>query len=226
MIENYNIYAVELPGHFETPVNDPKDLSPKRYGELCISLIQTLKLDNLIVIGHSMGGGIAMQIAAKLPLLVKKLVLVSPANSRCANLSTLRQVLFNFSPTTPAKVRKFYQQLVYEKNLDLFARTLGRDAIQNFTDRAKEYKILRKRMASLGNLRNMQFNEKHIQCQTLLIVGAHDHTINGESTIKHLTKMIPHLTVKSFEKSGHFAYLEEPILFNEVVNDFLIRKLA
>lgn len=221
---NYNIYAIELPGHFETPVKDEKDLSQATFGQLCVNLIETLKLDHLIVIGHSMGGGIAMQVAAQLPEIVQKLVLISPANSHCITISSFWQLLFNFSPETIEQCRKFYNHLMYANNAPLFVRTLGGETIANFKAHKQTYKILKKNISSVSNLKNMLNNEKHIVCPTLLILGKHDGTISYTKTSKYLSKVIKDCTVKIFDKSGHFTYLEEPKEFNETVNDFINSK--
>ncbi|WP_054955244.1 intracellular short-chain-length polyhydroxyalkanoate depolymerase [Paenibacillus dakarensis] len=75
------LIAVDLRGYgessYKSPVNDMKDFSKDLY-----DFVEQLGLDQLIVMGWSNGGGVAMQFAADYPARVSKLILLAPISSR------------------------------------------------------------------------------------------------------------------------------------------------
>ena len=73
---HYTVYAPDLPGfgHSQSR-NDRFQLS--EYVEFMNEFVHTLGLRRFHLIGHSLGGGIALQFALKFPQKIEKLVLVS-----------------------------------------------------------------------------------------------------------------------------------------------------
>lgn len=65
----------DLRGHGESDKPD-EPYSMQTYADDLSALVKTTKLDNIIVVGHSMGGNIALEFAAQHPDLVKGLVLL------------------------------------------------------------------------------------------------------------------------------------------------------
>ena len=61
--------AVDLPGHGESAPSPEPDrrYSLRGYGETLKDLIEALSLDQVVLVGHSMGGHIAMEIAPEIP---------------------------------------------------------------------------------------------------------------------------------------------------------------
>lgn len=71
------VYAVDLPGHGRSPrINE---VSITTYTQVIATLHTALALPPAIVVGHSMGGAIALQLAIEQPQLVAGLGLVSSA---------------------------------------------------------------------------------------------------------------------------------------------------
>jgi len=78
-------------------------------------------------------------------------------------------------------------------------------------------KTFNKREAATLDLR---LHLKGIQVPTLVIVGRHDFITNvamAEEMVKHL----PNARLEIFEDSGHFAVIEEPSKFNQVIKQFV-----
>jgi len=61
---NFNFLSVDLPGHGLT--SGPAKHSIEELSEFCIDVISKLDVDNLVLIGHSMGGLVALDIASKI----------------------------------------------------------------------------------------------------------------------------------------------------------------
>jgi pimeloyl-ACP methyl ester carboxylesterase len=78
LAKNNRVIVIDLPGYGKSQKGDyPYTLS--FYAETVKNLITTLKLNNVTLVGHSMGGQISIIFALKYPELIKKLVLAAPA---------------------------------------------------------------------------------------------------------------------------------------------------
>src|SRR3982074_3788329 len=75
------VIAVDLQGHGRTADID-RPFSLEAMSEDIAALLQYLKIPKADVMGYSLGGGVALQIAVRHPELVNKLVLVSAAIRR------------------------------------------------------------------------------------------------------------------------------------------------
>ncbi|MCS6886685.1 MAG: alpha/beta fold hydrolase [Chloroflexus sp.] len=72
------VYAVDLPGHGRSPAADGT-VTITRYAQAISALHTALALPPAIVVGHSMGGAIALQLAVGAPQIVAGLGLVGSA---------------------------------------------------------------------------------------------------------------------------------------------------
>jgi pimeloyl-ACP methyl ester carboxylesterase len=72
--------AIDLPGHGQSaPSPDPaRRYSLRGYGESLAALIDALELERVVVVGHSMGGHSAIEIAPQIPQLVGVVVFGTP----------------------------------------------------------------------------------------------------------------------------------------------------
>lgn len=78
LAKNNRVIVIDLPGYGKSQKGDyPYTLG--FYAETVKNLITTLKLKNVTLVGHSMGGQISIIFALKYPELIKKLVLAAPA---------------------------------------------------------------------------------------------------------------------------------------------------
>lgn len=78
--QRFYCVAVDLPGYGRSPApTTPPSIAG--YADLLAGLIQQLSDDAVLVMGHSMGGQIAMTLALRSPVLVERMVLLNPAVS-------------------------------------------------------------------------------------------------------------------------------------------------
>lgn len=71
------VYAIELPGFGPSPW-PRRALSVPQLGEIVVSVLRRLSLNEVVLVGHSMGCQVATETAARAPELVHKLVLLGP----------------------------------------------------------------------------------------------------------------------------------------------------
>lgn len=221
LVQDYDYYAIEHPGHGITPLKNKKQLKPYAFATNIVQLIETLDLKEINLIGHSMGGGIAMMVAQMIPDRIKKLVIVTPMNSK--GTTKVFNFLFKFNPKSEKELDKFYDILMYDykQNKHLISPQERQGVINLQTKFKNNFNILKRNMASIQNMKKLKLFEKNIKQPTLLIVGAGDDCINAKSTIKNLTKKNSNLHVYEFKEAGHIPFVEKLNEYYNVIMDFL-----
>lgn len=81
LVDRYRVAAFDLPGHGQSDKPDPAaaDYSVAGLTTTVIQGIEALGLEPVVLVGHSLGGAIAMRIALERPEIVRGLVLVDSA---------------------------------------------------------------------------------------------------------------------------------------------------
>ena len=75
----YTTHVVELPGFGLAPALRKADARFTQLADLVLHVTGTLGIERALFLGHSLGGGIALQIALRRPAAVEGLVVVAPA---------------------------------------------------------------------------------------------------------------------------------------------------
>jgi pimeloyl-ACP methyl ester carboxylesterase len=135
------VIAVEMQGHGRT-ADIPRELSSENHADDVAALLKYLKLSRADLIGYSMGGGVAMQVAVRHPDQVRRVVVISSAFRRDGMsqegldaLPKLTAETFKGSPLeaeykrlspTPDQFSKFVKRMVaaHSKGNDLSADQL------------------------------------------------------------------------------------------------------
>lgn len=222
-IDDYNYYAIEHPGHGITPLHDKSQLSPLSFAQNVVKLIEELDLKDIILIGHSMGGGIATIVSQMIPQRIKKMVLVTPMNSK--GTTKIFNFLFKMNPKKRKNIRSYYKILLGDINkLDDIPSIEIDKLLQNQKQFSKNYKILKRRIASLKNLLILARNEKNLKVDTLIIVGDKDDCINANSTIKNFNRKNPRNKLLSYhimKNCGHLPFVEFTDKYCKIIRQFI-----
>lgn len=209
--ENFTVWLLDLPG-FGQSQNPPSTWGAKDYARLVDSFIRKQDLTNIILLGHSFGGMLAIDIARKNPTYLRKLILVSSAGIR---------LRMNFS----AKLIRLGTKLVkgflillpqnpQEKVEQALLRLLSREGVEY-----AKYPILRpifKRTVE----QNLEPFLQDIQCPTLIIAGENDRIV-PVSYAKIMNEKIKNSTLKIVPGAGHFPFLEKPNEFLMILKEWL-----
>jgi pimeloyl-ACP methyl ester carboxylesterase len=76
LAQSRQVIGVDMQGHGRTPLGD-RELSLVDMGDDMAGILKKLGYDKVDVLGYSMGGGVAFQLAVQHPEIVRRLVLVS-----------------------------------------------------------------------------------------------------------------------------------------------------
>ena len=223
--------AVDLPGFGHSPM--PREtISISGYARTLDALLDSLGIDAAAVVGNSMGGFVAAELAINFPRRVERLVLVSAAgistyNDRAGTraLSGLRRA---------ERVVSAYAGWVAAHS-DAVARRPGlRNAALGFVAShpsrlpaalaAEQIRGAGKPgfvQALAANL-DYDFRDRlaEIACPTLIVWGDKDRVITARDADR-FAELIPGSRKVVFEDTGHVPMLERPGAFNALLDEFL-----
>lgn len=177
-----------------------------------LRIAEHFKARKLHLVGLSMGGRIARNVALRAPERLHSLVLIS-TNPGFDALSTERVMQFinERRSRTPQTLQTLLgsgaNRAAYEELLDSVSRI----------HEASYQKTLE---ASVAQDRAAPIEE--IQVPTLIIAGEED-TVYPPELAGEMARRIPGAELLMFERTGHLANLEQPEKFNQAVFDFVSR---
>lgn len=204
------------------------DVSMERYARSVAELMEQLGIASAGVIGNSMGGFIALELAIRFPERVERLVLVSAAvlwqeYRHAKPLVTLA----NATEVVAARVLAEVPDWVLRRPR---ARTqaLRFGGIRAEVPRELQRELLLTARRTAGFLPALQGLSSYplrdelqsVRCPTLIVWGTKDPLV-GVGHAKELESLIPGSRASIYEGVGHVVQLEAPDRFNREVEDFL-----
>lgn len=231
LAERHLVIAPDLLGHGAS--DKPRaDYAVGAYACGMRDLLSVLDIDRVTVVGHSLGGGIAMQFAYQFPERCERLVLVGSAGVgrevhpllRLASAPIAEPGLAFFTaPPVRSAVRAMAPLLRVGLGLGKdFDYVLDRyQGLTNTTARKAFLRTLRAGVDLHGQVITM-LDRCYLTAgmPTLIVWGAQDRVI----PVKHALaahQAMPGSELEIFETSGHFPHQDEPERFAKTVEAFL-----
>ncbi len=178
-------------------------------------------LENVILLGHSMGGKVAMQAAGDFPDLIQKLIIVdiSPKYYAPHHQEILAglQALDNEVITSRGDAEEFLAKFIPDTGTRLFL-------LKNLYWKTKEKLSLRLNLEVLSQASEdigMGLSESiHFTKPTLFIKGGKSNYITEED-LPLIKNHFPQATVQTIENAGHWVHAEKMKDFYSKVSEFL-----
>ena len=214
--KNFRVIAVDVRGHGRS--GKPLEAySIQAFAEDISALIQHLKLHKPHIVGISMGGMIAFQLAVDNPGLLASLTIVNSGPEVKAH---------NFKQWLEIAKRKLLSRLL---SLEQIGKALGgllfpRPEQAHLREKIQERWPLndkRAYLASLDAIIGWSVSERisSILCPTLVISADKDYTPIADK--EAYVAQIPHAKLLVIEQSRHATPLDQPERFNHALLDFL-----
>jgi pimeloyl-ACP methyl ester carboxylesterase len=207
-LRDATVYAIDLPGHGKSTGTAHHRVSS--YQSAIIDFIAQLGLNSAVLVGHSLGAAIALQLALDHPQHVTGLVCISAAASfqidpSFINLFRLTQTQMKTQELLTHYFAPHYGKTQWYPNL-----LKGLPAVRNslwYADlRATAHFDLRSRLGQ-------------ITIPTLVLAGEEDPLV-PVSAAAHLARQLPNAKFKGFPQHGHMLMLEEPKGIAQEINRF------
>lgn len=205
--ERFDVHALDLRNHGTSPHADTMRWS-ELIGDLKLYL-KTHSIETCYLMGHSLGGKIAMKFACEKPNIVKKLVIVDIATKVYPPYHDTEFRAMKRVPSGAVTSRKEAEELLKPMVPDWPMRQF---LMTNLISGEFGYKWqinLEVLHASLQVLR--QNSLKAGQCfdgQTMLIVGGKSNFVKNED-LKEMREYFPQLKVSTLPKAGHNVHVED-----------------
>jgi pimeloyl-ACP methyl ester carboxylesterase len=231
----YRTLAVDLPGYGDSRLREvPQDSLLHFFANSLWSLMDSLSIPKAHVVGHSMGGQIAMLLALEHPERVQKLVLVAPAGIETfteREAQGLRTFAANTYPQkhSEVQIRQNYALNFYQ--MPEAAEGLIQDRIalnDSFYFPIYANVLIKAVEGMLATPLASRFPE--LEPPTLLLFGEEDQLIPNRYLHPGLTRealarqgqqAIPKSQLIMLSEVGHLLMIEQPEAFNQALKIFL-----
>ncbi len=209
-LPNERIFALDLPGHGKSRGIGHHTIED--YANSILAFMEALKLASAVLIGHSMGGAVALQAALEAPKSMIGLALLGSA-ARLRVGSRLLHLLADRSRVQAAV------DLIIEQSF-------APETSPRFVELAKQRMLESRPSVLYGDFQACNAFEPpfeqvaRIAAPTLIIFGAEDKMV-PVATGRVLQEQLPQSRLEIVAAAGHMVMLEQPERVAELLSAFL-----
>lgn len=206
--KNFRVVIPMLP-IYEMPIKEAGLEGLRKFVE---DFIAFKKLDEMIIMGNSLGGHVALLYTLKNSKHVKKLILTGSSGLFEDSMGGSYPKRGNYDYIKERVAYTFYDPNVATKELvdEVFETTRSIPKCMRIVAIAKS-----------AQRHNMAEEIPNIQTPTLLVWGLND-TITPPIVAHEFNRLIPNSKLKFIDRCSHAPMMEHPDKFNELVEDFLV----
>ncbi|MCO7636634.1 alpha/beta fold hydrolase [Pseudomonas sp. S 311-6] len=222
LAQSFRVLAIDMPHFGQSDKPEDHYLEPAWYAQVLAETLDLLGVEKAHILGNSLGGSIALELAIARPELVNRLILMGTAGSL---------TMFTPMPTegakhligyyqgegpTRAKVEAFIRSMIFDQSrvTPEFVESRYQASI------TPELLNAKKEMRSDGMM-TLWRKVDQVPHKTLLIYGRDDRVVPWDSGLM-LLRLMPNADLHVFARSGHWTQWERAPEFNNVVQGFLL----
>lgn len=236
--QNHTVYAVDLPGHGQSSINRKINYDEPYLRKSMIDLINILGLENITLVGESIGATLSLTIAANIPLKIKQVIAVNTYDYETRYADGIRRgnfianfMMWNYSIPVNGAIfaaleNRFFLSLVLNGGVTNIKK-IPTWLIKMFdhTGHRSGYGYLGRNILenwrSWSNARDLY---AQIVCPVTLVYGENDWSIDSERT--RTVSLIPNAERETITNSGHFLSIDNPIALKQIIKKHLLQDAA
>lgn len=208
--KDFTIYILDYPG-FGNSTFPNRDLTLDDYTNLIIHFIKSKNIFNPIIIAHSFGGRIAINMEYKKEININKIILIDSAGIKPRK--TLKQIIKQNTYKLLKKLKYILPKKYKEKYINKLIKIFGSNDFKNLNPN------IRKTFINIVN-NDLKNKLNKINCATLLIWGEKD--IDTPLTDAYImNNRIKDSGLVILKYASHFSYLEFPNYTNNIIYEFI-----
>ncbi len=218
--KTYQVYLIDLRNHGRSPHSE--EFSYQLMTDDLLEFVEQHQLQDIYLIGHSMGGKVSMNFALQNPGKVAKLLVadIAPkaypphhdeiiAGFRSIDLNAIQsrqEADAQLAQNVPdIGTRQFLLKNLYRQDDNSFAWRLNLDAIE------------RNLPYILGNIES----ETPFTKPTLFLRGGNSRYIKPEQDAAQIQALFPNSRIETIDNAGHWLHAEQPQEFYRLTMQFL-----
>jgi len=231
LIEHHTVIAPDLLGHGKS-AKPPGDYSLGAYANLLRDLLDALGQDRGTIVGHSLGGGVALQFSYQFPERTERLVLVSSGGLGREVHPILRAAaLYGADVVLP------WLSVGGARSIGTLVKTMGHLGFRASVDLGETWRSFialeepEARRAFLQTVRGLiDFGGQRVSANdrlylaaevpTMIVWGEKDPLIPVSHAYRAHQRM-PTSRLEIFPGVGHFPHLDDPERFAAILLDFI-----
>lgn len=218
--KDYTCYVLTMAGFAGVPPQSDPTFQSWEKG--IANFIEQFKIEKPVIIGHSMGGGLAMALAADYPQLISKIVVVDALPC----LAALMDISFKSKDTNDCSA--IISQITSATN-DEFYQMQKKSVPQMLADTSKQTLVVdwsvksdRKTLAEMYcDFSNTDLREKTvlIECPALILLES--YFVNFKPAINEQFKNLKTANIQYATKGLHFIMYDDTEWYNEQLISFI-----
>ena len=228
---SHRVIAVDLPGFGASPM-PPWELTIPAYGRFLRDFCERLGVDRCSLVGNSMGGFVATEVAITDPERVDDLTLVSAAGitwararrepaemlARVGRAAAPLVLRFELSAIRRPRIRELAFRGVFHDPNALRREMLWENVVPAFQSPGT--------FDSMRNLVGHDIRDRleEIGVPTLIVWGRNDRVVPIPAAFSYKKRIGDNAELIIFDECGHVPQIERPVRFNRVVEKFLTRE--
>ena len=208
--DKYSVIAIDLAGHGESGL-DRKEWSVENYGKDVKAVVEKGNLNDVILIGHSMGGPVVLSAALQLDDKVKALIAIDMFQDieRVFSKEDFDAFYKQFEDDFSATTKNYISTIFGDKADSNLVKSVSEDIASEPKDIA---------LASFIGLFNFKEAEEFDKIDIpVRFLNSDKFPTNIESAKKHIRDF----DLRIIKGTGHFPMLEKPDEFNKLLEEII-----
>lgn len=222
---DHAVLLVDLPNHGQSPWTDQVDLVADADRLAAQLAPRVAERGPIVLVGHSMGGKVAMLLALRHPTLVRRLVIVDIAPVPYAHMDEFTGYIDGMLGMDLASVkdRSDADEALRAAVPSTFVRGF---LLQNLKRDGSGWRwqanleVLRRRLDGVGNWPEAWSDAPPFAGPVLWISGADSHYVTDEY-VPAMEALFPRVRRVAVKNAGHYPHTQRPEVFTEVLRRFV-----
>ncbi len=220
LADSHSVIAVDLRNHWDSPHSTSMDY-PCLADDI-VELMDDLNLDQADLLGHSMGGKVAMQVALNYPERVNKLIIadIAPVDYKPDRHGGVLEGLSLLATTRPNSRKEADRLLADHVNETSVRAFLLKNLVRAEDGRFDLRLNMEGIVANYFDTLTLAPTGEPFSGPVLFIKGENSAYIQDKHR-SEVVRLFPNAQFKMIANTGHWLHAEKPETFNKIVRTFL-----